>query len=193
MRIIAGTKRGMKLLSPKGDVSRPITDRVKESLFSMLYKYDIPKGRIVADLFSGVGSMGLESLSRGAEFVTFVDKDPKIFTTLKKNVEKADFAERSKMIRADAFRIGAPVEFDGPKYDVVFVDPPFKLTTNCKDGSHLSGMFTLLTKKGTAGGMVVVRTHKAVELLDRYDRFETIDHRQWGINAVTIFRLEADD
>ena len=71
MRIIAGTKRGMKLLSPKTDISRPIIDRVKESLFSVLYKYDLPKDKMVADLFSGVGSMGLEAISRGAKWVTF--------------------------------------------------------------------------------------------------------------------------
>ena len=66
MRIIAGKKRGLQLLSPKGDISRPITDRVKESLFSVLYKYDIPAEMVVADIFSGVGSIGLEALSRGA-------------------------------------------------------------------------------------------------------------------------------
>ena len=59
MRIIAGAKRGMKLFSPKAEVSRPITDRVKESLFSVLYKYNVPNGKIVAALFCGVGSLGL--------------------------------------------------------------------------------------------------------------------------------------
>ena len=99
MRIIAGTKRGMRLLSPKSDVSRPITDRVKESLFSILDKYDLPavrqahrpersrrSGKIVADLFSGVGSLGLESLSRAAAFVTFVEKDPKVIAILGRNI-----------------------------------------------------------------------------------------------------------
>jgi 16S rRNA (guanine966-N2)-methyltransferase len=103
MRIIAGAKRGMKLLSPRTDVSRPITDRVKESLFNVLWNYGFPEDKIVADLFCGVGSLGLEALSRGAEFVTFVEKDPKIIATLKKNIEKAGFGSGSKVIRADAF------------------------------------------------------------------------------------------
>ena len=68
----------MKLLSPKTQGSRPIIDRVKESLFSVLFKYDLPNGKMVADVFSGVGSLGLEALSRGAEFVTFVEKDPEV-------------------------------------------------------------------------------------------------------------------
>src|SRR4030042_6225825 len=80
MRIIAGSKKGMNLFSPRLDISRPITDRVKESLFSVLYKYDLPQGATVADLFSGGGSQGLESLSRGAGFVTFVERDRDVFS-----------------------------------------------------------------------------------------------------------------
>jgi 16S rRNA (guanine966-N2)-methyltransferase len=147
MRIIAGAKRGMKLLSPATNVSRPITDRVKESLFNVLWNYGFPKDKILADLFCGVGSLGLEALSRGAEFVTFVEKDPKIIATLKKNIEKAGFSGESKIIRADAFKIGAPVdplrrpavpetarlgrsgsEASERKYDLVFVDPPYSTT-----------------------------------------------------------------
>src|SRR4030042_1924574 len=138
MRIIAGAKRGMKLLSPKTDTSRPITDRVKESLFDVLYNFGFPEGKIVADLFCGVGSLGLEALRRGAEFVTFVEQDIKIVATLKRNIEKAGFAGQSKVIRANAFRTSAPpaepaVEISNYKlqisnfkgYDLVFVDPPY--------------------------------------------------------------------
>jgi 16S rRNA (guanine(966)-N(2))-methyltransferase RsmD len=183
----------MRLLSPKDEISRPIIDRVKESLFSVLYKYDVPEGKVIADLFSGVGSLGLESLSRGAEFVTFVDKDPKICAILKKNVEKAGFVKESKIIRANAFRIGAPVEFGSAKYDVVFVDPPFKLTRDCGDDSLLSGLFALLANQVKAEGIVAVRTNKSAELLDEYGVFRTAEQRRWGINVVTIFRLARDD
>ena len=89
MRIIAGTKRGIRLLGPKTMASRPITDRVKESLFNVLYNYELPAGKRVADLFSGVGSLGLESFSRGAVSVTFVEKEPKIAVILRKNIEKS--------------------------------------------------------------------------------------------------------
>ncbi len=68
----------MKLAEPKGDVSRPILDRVKESLFSVLYKYDLPADAVVADVFAGVGSLGLESLSRGAKYACFVERDPNV-------------------------------------------------------------------------------------------------------------------
>ncbi len=109
MRIIAGTKRGMNLFSPPTYESRPITDRVKESLFNVLWNYGLPEDKIAADLFCGVGSLGLEALSRRAEFVTFVEKNPKIAAVLKRNIEKAGFVRESKVVMADAFKIGAPL------------------------------------------------------------------------------------
>ncbi|MCJ7693668.1 MAG: 16S rRNA (guanine(966)-N(2))-methyltransferase RsmD [Sedimentisphaerales bacterium] len=184
MRIIAGKKRGMKLLSPKSDVSRPITDRVKESLFSVLYSYDMPKGKIVADLFCGVGSLGIESLSRGAEFVTFVEKDPKVILVLKKNIDKADFGDVSKVVRTDAFKIGAPV--GQQRYDLIFVDPPYAATKNVDNDSALSELLTLVNNQLADGGIVVVRTHRGTELLEYYGQLRIIERRQWGTMAVTI-------
>jgi 16S rRNA (guanine(966)-N(2))-methyltransferase RsmD len=188
MRIIAGAKRGMKLLSPKAQVSRPITDRVKESLFSVLYKYDLPNGKMVADLFCGVGSLGLEALSRGAEFVTFVEKDMKVIAILEKNIEKAGYAGESKVIRANAFKIGAPANSDRQQYGLVFVDPPYSATRNVGDDSLLSGLLTLLGEQVAPDGIVTVRTHKRTELLEQYGRFQIIDRRQWGTMAVTILK-----
>jgi len=215
MRIIAGSKRGMKLLSPKTGDSRPITDRVKESLFNVLCSTGIlpvqtrpgcpcylPRGKIVADLFCGVGSLGLEALSRGAEFVTFVEQDPKIIAILEKNVEKAGFAGESplgdtplsdgvsdlrwKIIRADAFKIGAPIDFDRQRYDLIFVDPPYSATRETKAGSPLAGLLNILSEQSAPDAVVVVRTDKHTELLDRYGRFQTIERRRWGTMAVSI-------
>ena len=188
MRIIAGAKRGMKLFSPKTEVSRPITDRVKESLFSVLYKYNVPNGKIVADLFCGVGSLGLEALSRGAAFVNFVEMDQQVAAVLKRNIEKATFVKKSKVIRADAFKIGAPVVFDRQVYDVIFVDPPYSLTRDVGDGSLLSGLLVLLSRQLAPKGIVVVRTSRGTELLERYGRLEIIERRRWGTMAVTILR-----
>ena len=188
MRIIAGSKRGMKLLSPKTKVSRPITDRVKESLFSVLYKYDLPSGAVVADLFCGVGSLGLEALSRGAGFVTFVEQDPKIISVLKKNIEKADFVKESKVIRTNAFKIGVSLNPDRQKYDLVFVDPPYAATMDVQDGSALSGLLDLLGAQVVSDGIVVVRTAQKVSLLERYGQFRVVERRRWGTMAVTILQ-----
>ncbi len=176
----------MKLLSPVTRVSRPITDRVKESLFSVLYRYDLPAEAIVADLFCGVGSLGLESLSRGARFVTFVEKDPKIIATLNTNIEKAGFVQDSKVIRTDAFRI-APAFGTGEKdYDLVFVDPPYADSMNAGADSPLSDLLDLWVDQVAANGIVVVRTSKDVTLLDQYGQFTIAERREWGTMAVTI-------
>ena len=197
MRIIAGTKRAMKLLGPKTGESRPITDRVKESLFSVLCKYDMPNGKVVADLFSGVGSLGLEAASRGAEFVTFVERDPKIIAILNRNIEKAGFVKQSKVIRADAFKIGVPTDrvrkatSNGAgerKYTMVFVDPPYSATRDVGEGSLLSGLLNLLSDQLAASGIVAVRTDSHTELLERYGRLRVIERRRWGSMAVTILQ-----
>ncbi len=188
MRIIAGSKRGMKLLSPKGWDSRPITDRVKESLFSVLYKYELPAGKIVADLFASVGSLGLEALSRGAEFVTFVERDPKTVAVLERNVEKAGFAGQSKIVRANAFKLGAPPDFDKGKYDLVFVDPPYVRTRQADAGSVLAGLLDVISGQVGQAGFVVVRTERSVVLLDRYSELSVVERRQWGTMAVSILQ-----
>ena len=186
MRIIAGSKRGMKLFGPKTQSSRPITDRVKESLFSVLYKYDLPNGATVADLFCGVGSLGLEALSRGAEFVTFVEKDPRIIAILDKNIQKAGFAQESKVIRANAFKIGAVVGSGMEKYDLVFVDPPYAASVNVQADSPLGCLLELLGEQVAADGIVIVRTSLGVSLLERYGQFQIAERRTWGTMAITI-------
>ena len=211
MRIIAGTKRGMRILSPKGLDSRPITDRVKESLFNVLRKYGLPEGATAADLFCGVGSLGLETLSRGAEFVTFAEQDPNIIVTLKRNIEKAGFVKESKVIRANAFKIRAWHGLPGSTgfqdirlssveapvqtrpgwpcyYDLVFVDPPYAFTENVGVGSPLSKLLDLLQEQVAHDGLVVVRTARRTTLLERYGRFEVIERRQWGTMAVTLLK-----
>ncbi len=193
MRIIAGTKRGMNLFSPKGLVSRPITDRVKESLFSVLFKYDLPRGKVVADLFSGVGSLGLEALSRGAEFVTFVEQDGDIIATLKRNIDKAGFAKQSRIVRTDAFRTGAPVDPVRGQYDLVFVDPPYITSRQTQASSSLCELLKRLGEQVKTGGYVIVRTEENVMLAASYDRLDSIERRQWGTMAVTILRRRANE
>ncbi len=192
MRIIAGSKRGMKLLGPKSDVSRPIIDRVKESLFSVLYKYDLPEGAIAADLFSGVGSLGLEALSRGAEFVTFVEKDHGVASVLNKNIEKAGFVKQSKVIRANAFKIGAGLNANNNRCNLVFIDPPYRATMNVQADSALGDLLNLLGEQVIADGIVVVRTEHKVSLLDRYGQFQVIERRQWGTMVVTILQKKEE-
>jgi len=193
MRIIAGDKRGMKLFSPKGGDTRPIIDRVKESLFSVLVKYNVPEGKVVADLFCGVGSLGLEALSRGASFVTFVEKDPRVVAVLEKNIEKAGFVRQSRVIAANAFKVGVPPARKGREYDVVFVDPPYANTADVSSGSPLAGVLSLIGEQVIARGLVVVRTRRSTELPGMYGALGVVERREWGTMAVTILERQEDD
>lgn len=189
MRIIAGSRRGMNLLGPDTRDTRPITDRVKEALFSVLYKYDVIEEGVVGDLFCGTGSMGLESISRGAKHVTFVEQSAKVVNILKRNIEKARFEQESKVMRGDVFKMGAPVGPDDEKYNLVFVDPPYVMAEDCGEGSRLATLLELLCTQLADGGIVSVRAHKRTVLLDEYADLKVIDRRSWGTMGITLLQL----
>src|SRR5689334_22791675 len=123
MRIIAGEFRGRKLLPPQSDTTRPITDRVKQSLFDILTPHI--EGSRIYDLFAGTGSMGLECLSRGASHATFFDSDRSALERLKKNIAALKVEDRSQIIPGDLFKFfstNTPTE----KANLIFLDPPYR-------------------------------------------------------------------
>ncbi len=178
----------MKLLPPKGSDTRPVTDRVKESLFSVLYKYDVIADGVVCDLFCGTGSMGLEALSRGARWVTFVEMDRSAVGLLDRNIEKAGFVGESRVICANVWKIGAPVDEACGKYGLVFVDPPYKMSYDTSLDSQLGRLLCELSEQIKDDAIVVVRTSKRAVLLNEYGQLEVIDRRQWGTQAVALLR-----
>jgi 16S rRNA (guanine966-N2)-methyltransferase len=193
MRIISGTKRGMTILSPKGDSTRPITDRVKKSIFDILYKYNLIEDRLVADLFCGTGSFGLEALSRGAKEVIFVDTDRFVLDILKKNIARTGFGSQVHVVCANAFKVGAPRSTDEQKYSLVFVDPPYEMSKDTGQNSRLAGLLTLLAEQITDDGLVIVRTEKRVNLLDSYGSLKIIDRRVWSSMMAAFLALKKDD
>jgi 16S rRNA (guanine966-N2)-methyltransferase len=119
-RIISGTARGHRLKSVPGDITRPITDRVKEALFNILGS-DI-KNATILDLFGGTGSVGIEALSRGAEFARFIDISQSAVNIIKTNLDGTHLASKAEVIRSDAFTIlkRAPDR----SFDYIFIAPP---------------------------------------------------------------------
>jgi 16S rRNA (guanine966-N2)-methyltransferase len=119
-RIISGTARGHRLKPVPGDITRPITDRVKEALFNILGS-DIQNATFL-DLFGGTGSVGLEALSRGAEFARFIDINLSAVNTIKFNLEGTRLTSKAEVIRQDAFTIlkRAPDR----SFDYIFIAPP---------------------------------------------------------------------
>lgn len=192
MRIIAGTKKGMKLFTPHNNVSRPILDRVKESLFSVLFKYDMPADKKVADLFSGVGSMGLESLSRGASEAVFAEKHRRIISILEKNISKAGFEARSRIVRTNAFKFGQSAQIADEKFDLIFVDPPYALTKSVHAKTRTGKLLENLADRIYADGVIVLRTEGSTELPEDFGKLGVIENRKWLSMNLTILGLKKD-
>lgn len=121
MRVISGSARGRRLISPEGFDVRPTTDKVKESVFNII-QFEL-ENACVLDLFAGSGQLGIEALSRGAACAVFVDASKKSLDTVKKNIETTGFQSRSKIVCSDAF---AFLSSCSGKFDIVFLDPPYE-------------------------------------------------------------------
>lgn len=120
MRIITGAARGRRLIAPEGTDVRPTTEKVKESLFSIL-QFEL-EGRRVLDLFAGSGQLGLEALSRGAAEAVFVDRDKRSLEIVKKNIERTGLSANARAVLRDAI---AFLETEPAPFDIVFMDPPY--------------------------------------------------------------------
>jgi 16S rRNA (guanine966-N2)-methyltransferase len=123
MRIIAGAFRGRRLQSPKDNRIRPTADRVREAIFNIVA--DRVSGARVLDLFAGTGAMGLEALSRGAQFCLFVDQGAQALRLISANIELCGVQERSRLVQGAVSsavkRLGAENEL----FDLIFMDPPY--------------------------------------------------------------------
>ena len=122
MRVVGGTARGRRLVTPPGDATRPTTDRVREAVFNALASRDLVVGARVLDLFAGSGAMGVEALSRGAAHATFVDDDARARRAVGQNLATAGLADRAEVVAGKAERFLARA---GPGFDVAFCDPPY--------------------------------------------------------------------
>ena len=123
MRIVAGRWGGRRLTTPKGEATRPTSDRVREALFSILG--DRVEDARVLDLFAGSGALGLEALSRGAAAATFVDSAAAAVAAVKANLEA--LGAEAEVRRADASRFLGAAAGNARHYDLVLLDPPYRL------------------------------------------------------------------
>tara|TARA_B110000881_G_C18554613_1_gene506107 strand:+ start:681 stop:1244 length:564 start_codon:yes stop_codon:yes gene_type:complete len=129
MRIISGTAKGKKILLPDDRLTRPLKDLAKESIFNIIEHSNLFESEVkdsnILDLFSGVGSFGLECLSRGASSVIFVENYKKVLPILKKNITNLNFNENSQISEIDLFGESSFCNFKR-KFDIIFMDPPYK-------------------------------------------------------------------
>ena len=181
MRIISGTSKGKKILEPKDIYTRPLKDLTKESIFNILShsnKFDIRlKNSNILDLFSGVGSFGLECLSRGASNVTFVENYENVLPILKKNISNLNYQENSVIIEDD---IIDNLNFKTLKnqFDIIFMDTPYKEN---KISSILNNIIEF--KVLNINGIAIIHRHKKEK--DRFpERFNIIEEKTYGISKV---------
>jgi len=121
VRIIAGEWRGRKLLTPEGMATRPTADRVRETLFNMLAsRIGSFEGLRVADLYAGSGALGLEALSRGANFACFVEQDARAVAAIRANLDSFGAPERAQLLARSASALPSSQPFD-----LIFADPPY--------------------------------------------------------------------
>ncbi len=183
MRIIAGQFRGTKLAAlGKGDAGahlRPTSDRVRESLFSMLTsgRYGAPvQDANVLDLFAGTGALGLEALSRGASHVTFVENGRKAQGLIRENVAKCRAEGQTNLITRDATRLGA-----GTPHDLIFLDPPYG------KGLGERALKAAATGGWLSGDALVVWEESAV--ITPPGNMDLLDQRTYGGTIISLLRV----
>lgn len=184
MRVIAGTARGRPLKLPRRARLRPTADRVKETVFNVLGQWF--DGERVLDLYAGVGSLGIEALSRGAGHATFVERDPDAMAALSDNLRTLGFAAATTTLLKPADRAIRWLGGQGDTFAVVFSDPPYAAE---------AGESTLraLADAGlvAANGRVIIEHDKRELLPERVGPLERVDERRFGDTTVSFYRLAA--
>lgn len=175
MRIVAGSRRGHRIAAPKGAVTRPTSDRVREALFSIVGQVD---GAAVLDLFAGSGALGLEALSRGAASCVFVERDREAARVIQANLEKLRLTGATVVAR----EVASALRDDrarGRRYDLVVADPPYEDWE-----THAKTLGELLPDVLADDALVVVETADRVQPELPLDLVTT---RRYGSARVTVF------
>jgi 16S rRNA (guanine966-N2)-methyltransferase len=184
MRVISGAARGTRLVE-LGDVEiRPTLDRVKESFFNLIGQG--LEGRAFLDLFAGTGSMGIEALSRGAEKVFFVEKNPTAQALITRNLEKCrmkDQITRWQLMKQGALQALPVLQEQGARFDIIYVDPPF---ADDLYQSTLSALEGVLKKDG----WVIVEHYHKTELQESYGKLKSFKDKRLGDSCLSFFQME---
>jgi 16S rRNA (guanine(966)-N(2))-methyltransferase RsmD len=173
VRVIAGSRRGATLIAPRGKATRPTSDRVRESLFSILGSVE---GARVLDLFAGSGALAIEALSRGAASATLVDSSPAAMAAIMRNLEVLGL--EAEVTMQDAMRFAQRARIAAPQYDLVFLDPPYR------HASSLAGkLSSALAPVVAPDARIVTESDRRVPLeLD----FPLLDERRYGDTLIRI-------
>ncbi|GJM17363.1 MAG: rRNA methyltransferase [Thermodesulfobacteriota bacterium] len=178
LRVLTGTAKGRKLKVPKGQKIRPMTSRVKKSVFDTLGDLS---GVSVLDIFAGSGGIGIESLSCGADHVTVIEKDPLVFKIIKENYEHCGFTDKAKLICSDYKDALSRLRKKKEVYELIFIDPPYKLYGELEVKNFIDDVSDLLHDDGV---IVIEHDHKIEDTAPGFHRLT----KRFGGTHVSYFR-----
>nr|WP_305142801.1 16S rRNA (guanine(966)-N(2))-methyltransferase RsmD [Brucella ceti] len=185
VRIVGGKFRGRALVTPSTNAIRPTTDRTRESLFNILAHSfpDKVEGVRVLDLFAGTGALGLEALSRGARYATFVEESAEGRGILRQNIEALGLQGHTKILRRDACQLGIVGTME--PFDLVFADPPY--------GRRMGEKAFLSALQGgwLNPDALLVLEEDAQAALELDDRFAVREERNYGGTVIRLIELKA--
>ena len=186
MRIISGLFKGKKILEPKDYQTRPLKDLTKESIFNILNhsnKFQVfIKDAIILDLFSGVGSFGMECLSREAKKVVFVENYVGVLPILKKNLYSLKLKEKYQIIEKNIYDDKTLSQFQN-KFDIIFLDPPYK-------DNNFNKILIKITDKNLLkkNGIIIIHRQKK-EKNNFMENYKIIDEKKYGISKIIFLTL----
>lgn len=183
MRVISGTAKGRPLKAVPGTGTRPTTDKVKEAIFSMIGPY-FDGGRAL-DLFAGTGGLGIEALSRGMERAVFVDLEYKSLDVVKTNLKATGLEGQAEVYKNDAERALKALAKRETRFDLVFLDPPYRLKHGDKLMSKMEEL-ALLEDQAT----IVLEYESTYEYPEEFGNFIRIRKAEYGETAVSVYRYE---
>jgi len=187
MRVVGGSARGRRLLSPRGGDIRPMPDRVRQALFNILGRTVV--GARVLDLFSGTGALGIEALSRGATACLFVENDRMAVRLIEENLRRLGFAEAARVWQADALQLAPRLAAIHEAFDLVFAGPPYRLLEEAKTRAALMQLFAQLNlQESLSPAAVIVLQHPADVAIDAAPAAGLVctDQRRYGRTALTF-------
>jgi 16S rRNA (guanine966-N2)-methyltransferase len=185
LRVVGGIARGSKLKSVPGDTTRPVTDRVKVSLFNIIGA-DI-EGATLLDLFAGTGSIGIEALSRGASFVRFLDLNRKSVETIQANLAHTRLQARAEVLRGDAFAyLNRPVD---RAFDYVYIAPPQYKGLWKQALLEVDRRVDWLSEDAWVIVQIHPREYEPVEL----SHLEIFDERTYGSTMLVFYRRPVEE
>lgn len=195
MRVIAGTFKGRRLAVPKGNqLVRPTTDRVKESVFSILRERVVNANFL--DLCAGTGSMGIEALSRGAKHVTFLERDPRCIAIIKQNLDACKLTTESGiyyLLCRDVLKGIRSLHKREDTFEIIYFDPPYGVGLADSSQNHLELYTTSLallakTTLLKIGGTLLVEHAKQVDIPDTVGSLHRTRQKCYGDTVVSFYR-----